>query len=76
MGQVTIYLDPDTERKMHEAAKRSGLSQSKWIATLIREKTATTWPSSIAELVGAWQESSVADGKSEGSGEGGCGETI
>ncbi|NLV24438.1 MAG: CopG family transcriptional regulator [Deltaproteobacteria bacterium] len=68
MGQVTIYLDPETEKKMHEAAKRSGLSQSKWIATLIREKTAATWPSSIAALAGSWQDQGLpADKLSDGS---------
>ena len=33
IGQVTIYLDNDTENKLKKAAKSSHLSVSKWVAT-------------------------------------------
>jgi predicted transcriptional regulator len=61
MGQVTIYLDAKTEKKLQEAAKKNGISLSKWVANLIREKTATTWPDSIAELAGAWKDMATAE---------------
>lgn len=51
---MTLYLDRQTEERMKAAAKAAGTSQSQWVATLIREKTATVWPSSIARLAGAW----------------------
>jgi hypothetical protein len=54
MGQVTLYLDPETESKMKVAAKAAGVSQSRWVAGLIQEKTATQWPESIAKLAGSW----------------------
>ena len=54
MGQVTLYLDTQTEERMRAAAKAAGTSQSQWVASLIREKTATVWPPSIARLAGAW----------------------
>ncbi|HEX6903807.1 MAG TPA: CopG family transcriptional regulator [Thermoanaerobaculia bacterium] len=56
MGQVTLYLDPETEDKMKAAAKAAGVSQSRWVAELIRDKTATEWPASIARLAGAWTD--------------------
>jgi hypothetical protein len=56
MGQVTIYLDPDTEAKMRTAAESLGISKSKWIAKLIQEKTANSWPDFVYKLAGAWQE--------------------
>jgi hypothetical protein len=56
MGQVTLYLDSQTEERMKAAAKAAGTSQSHWVATLIRERTATVWPPSIARLVGAWED--------------------
>ena len=56
MGQVTLYLDPETESKMKAAAKAAGTSQSRWVADLIREKTATRWPESIVRLAGAWSD--------------------
>ena len=56
MGQVTIYLDEKTEKKMNNMINNSGMSKSKWIAELIREKTASTWPESVSELAGAWKD--------------------
>jgi len=56
MGQVTIYLDPETEEKMNQIVKKSGLSKSKWIASLIRDKTAGTWPESVLQLAGQWKD--------------------
>jgi hypothetical protein len=58
MGQVTLYLDSQTEERMKAAAKAAGASQSQWVAGLIREKTALEWPPSIARLAGAWEEDS------------------
>ncbi len=56
MGQVTIYLEEDVERKMVNAAKSAHLSKSKWIARLISEKVANEWPQSVVELAGAWED--------------------
>lgn len=61
MGQLTIYLDAETEKKMREAAERNGLSQSKWVANLIREKTATRWPDDVSALAGAWKDLPTAE---------------
>jgi hypothetical protein len=56
MGQVTLYIDNETEEKLKAAAKAAGVSQSRWVADLIREKTATEWPASVVQLAGAWAE--------------------
>ena len=56
MGQVTIYLDDEVEQKMRAEAKALHLSQSKWIAQLIRERLTDRWPEGVAGLVGAWKE--------------------
>lgn len=56
MPQVTLYLDEETETRMKAAAQAAGVSQSKWVAELIREKSATEWPASFARLIGAWAE--------------------
>lgn len=55
MGQVTIYLENSLEEKMRMSAKTMQLSQSKWIANLIREKLHDEWPDSIIKLVGTWE---------------------
>jgi hypothetical protein len=69
MGQVTLYLDAETEGRMKEAAKAAGVSQSRWLADLIRERTATEWPAPIAALAGAWSDLPTAEEIREGMGE-------
>lgn len=61
MGQVTIYLDKDTERKMLKMIQKRGVSKSKWIADLIRERASTTWPENVAKLAGAWKDLPTAE---------------
>jgi len=61
MGQVTIYIDDDTERNMLNMIQKSGVSKSKWIAELIREKTATTCPKRVVDLAGAWEDLPTAE---------------
>jgi hypothetical protein len=41
---------------MRQAAKRDGLSQSQWVAGLIRERTRTDWPTEVRALAGAWAD--------------------
>ncbi len=53
MAQVTIYLDEETEERMDKAVRDSGLSRSRWVAGLIRERTRTEWPESFKRLIGA-----------------------
>jgi hypothetical protein len=61
MGQVTIYIDEDTEKKMLKMIQKRRISKSRWIAELIREKTATTWPENVAKLAGAWKDLPTAE---------------
>ena len=56
MGQVTIYIDEETEKRMLQIIQERGLSKSRWIAELIREKAATTWPENVVKLAGAWKD--------------------
>ncbi len=56
MGQVTIYLDEPTTFAMKQAANDAGVSQSQWIAGLIRNKTCSQWPESIKQLAGSWSD--------------------
>ena len=56
MGQITIYLDSETEKRMINMVKKSGKSKSKWVADLIKEKTADSWPENIISFAGAWSD--------------------
>ena len=61
MGQVTIYLDSETEKKMSNVIKKTGISKSKWISDLIKQKITTTWPENIVKLAGAWTDLPTAE---------------
>ncbi len=56
MSQITLYLDDETAARMKAAAAAAGLSQSRWVARLIQQKTAARWPDSVASLAGAWSD--------------------
>lgn len=56
MGQVTIYLDKETEQRLKSAAAAAKMPVSRWVAALVRDKTRTRWPDSVRELPGAWSE--------------------
>ena len=56
MGQVTIYLDEEVEKRMTANAKAMKLSKSKWIANVIREKLVDEWPTNVRELAGSWED--------------------
>ena len=56
MGQVTIYIDAETEKKMIASAKAAKISKSKWITQVIKEKVTSEWPASVVNLAGAWED--------------------
>jgi hypothetical protein len=56
MGQVTIYLDDETEKTVRAAAESAGVSVSKWIAERIQRNARTEWPNAVRELAGAWPD--------------------
>ncbi len=62
MPQVTLYLDGDTAERLRKAAKQAGLSRSRWLAMLVREKTATEWPQAVKDLAGPRADLEVTKG--------------
>ena len=69
MGQITIYLDSETEKRLSSAIKNGRVSKSRWIADLIKEKVATSWPEKVAALAGAWSDLPTSDEIRQGLGE-------
>jgi len=61
LGQVTIYIDDKTEADMNAAVKASGISKSKWVARVIREKAGAEWPQEVKNLAGNWQDFPTAE---------------
>jgi predicted transcriptional regulator len=62
VAQVTLYLDDETADRLEKAAKQAGLSRSRFLANLVREKTALEWPQAVRDLAGAWRELESAKG--------------
>lgn len=56
MGQVTIYLDNETEDKLKKAAQSSQVSVSRLVADMIRKHIKTEWPRHVVDLAGSWKE--------------------
>jgi hypothetical protein len=56
MGQVTIYLDDETEKTVRAAAESDGISLSKWVAQRIHNGARSEWPTVVRELAGAWPD--------------------
>ncbi|MFW6344214.1 MAG: CopG family transcriptional regulator [Sediminispirochaetaceae bacterium] len=61
MGQITIYLDDETERKMKRVVRAQHVSQSRWVAELIRSRLRERWPESVREIPGSWKDAPTAE---------------
>lgn len=54
MGQITIYLDDVTEKRLKSMAKNT--SVSKCVAALIAKHAQEEWPDEVRELAGIWKD--------------------
>jgi hypothetical protein len=61
MARLTPYLDAETKERMRRAAKSAGLSQSRWLAELMRTGAARGWPAEVRKLAGTWPDFPEAD---------------
>ena len=56
MAQVTIYIPNDLESHIKASAKSLGVSVSKYITAVLRQKAKNEWGGNIRKLSGAWQD--------------------
>ena len=56
MPQLNLYVDEPTHQSIKRAAKAAGVSISRWVGALVRERTAGEWPSEVLALAGAWRD--------------------
>lgn len=54
MAQLTFYIDNSLEVKVKEAAKKSGVSLSKFIAKVLEQKIQDAWSEEVKSLSGSW----------------------
>lgn len=57
MARVVLFLDQDTETTMRAAAKSAGVSESQWVADLIRKNGPEEDTPSERPVNGAWKRS-------------------
>ena len=56
MPQLNLYVDETTHDRIRRAAKAAGMSLSRWVATVVTEKTADQWPDDVLALAGTWKD--------------------
>ena len=56
MGQVTVYLDAETEGSARAAARAEGMALSRWVAERIQRRARGEWPEAVRALAGAWPD--------------------
>ena len=62
MAQITIYMNDNIEQKVKKLAKSMNLSISKYISTILEQKTANSWDNDTKNLSGAWSDfSTISD---------------
>lgn len=61
MAQLTLYLDDATQVRLREAAARRQVSQSQFVAELIRQATVDSWPDQVLDLAGAVPDFAAAE---------------
>ena len=61
MAQVTLYIDDATQQRLREAAAQRKISQSQFVAELIRKATASEWPPEVLALAGSVPDFPLAE---------------
>ena len=62
MAQITLYIDEPTQSRLRDAAARRNVSQSQFVADLIRRATEASWPDEVLALAGSVSDFPDADG--------------
>ena len=61
MAQITLYIDDATQAKLREAAAERKVSQSQFVADLIRHATDDAWSAAVLALAGSVPDFPLAD---------------
>ena len=61
MAQITLYIDEATQARLREAAAQRKVSQSQFVADLIRRATENTWSPQALALFGSAPDFPLAD---------------
>jgi hypothetical protein len=53
MAQITLYIDDGLQAQLRESSARLKVSQSQFVADLIRQAVARHWPQEVLALAGS-----------------------
>jgi hypothetical protein len=56
MPQLNLYIDDELRDRLREAAEREQVSQSQFVAELIRRATSAQWPAAVWATFGAFPD--------------------
>jgi len=59
MPQLTVYIDEETLKKVHIAARNEHYSISKWVKNKLTEALVNTWPKDFFNLFGSLAEEEI-----------------
>jgi len=61
MAQITLYIDAATQARLRDAASQQKVSQSQFVADLIRRATDNVWSPQALALFGSDPDFPLAD---------------
>lgn len=61
MAQITLYIDDGTQQRLRDAAAQRKVSQSQFVAELIRRATDNTWPPEALAFLGSMPDFPLAE---------------
>ncbi len=61
MAQITLYIDDATQARLREAAAQRKVSQSQFVADLIRRATDDAWSAAVLALAGSVPDFPLAE---------------
>ena len=56
MAQLALYLDDETAKRIDQTARKSGMSRSAWVRSVILKQLDDRLPDSFFEVLGAWED--------------------
>jgi hypothetical protein len=61
MAQITLYIDDQLQARLRDVAEQRKVSQSQFVADLIRTATSGRWSQEVLDMAGAAPDFPLAD---------------
>ena len=61
MAQIAIYVDDKTAREVKKASRKSGLSRSEWVSSVLKKELRKDLPEEFFRVLGTWEDAKTPD---------------